>query len=101
MNNIIPSGQRFFLLSMFILWILFTHSFKKYKGLFGFEFQKQITYNFDSKVTDVIIPLEVEDAVEYVPAPYYCVAGCGGNVTDPSDINVFDNGKCVSQDVCK
>ena len=77
------------------------YSFKKYKGLFGFEFQKQIKNNFDSKITDEIIPLEVEDGVEYVPAPYYCVNGCGGNVTDPSDINVYDNGQCIQQGLCK
>jgi len=76
-------------------------TFKKYKGLFGFEFQKQIKNNFDSKVPDEIIPLEVEDDVEYVPAPYYCVNGCGGNVTDPSDINVYDNGQCIHHGLCK
>lgn len=63
--------------------------------------QRQIAYNFNKKVENVYIELELEDGVEYVPAPYYCTNGCGGNRTDESDINIYENGICVRQDVCE
>ncbi|XP_002168100.2 uncharacterized protein LOC100197876 isoform X1 [Hydra vulgaris] len=75
-------------------------SFKAYQGFFSYTYQKQVKMVLDPYADPVYIDNVVEDRIEYVPAPYYCNNTCGGSVLDPSDINVFQNGKCILQDVC-
>jgi hypothetical protein len=77
-------------------------SYKQYAGLFGLEHQQQIEPGFDSVGAELKNPFqEVETKVEYVPATFHCVSGCGGNNVDPDeDINIYENGICVSQDTC-
>lgn len=63
--------------------------------------QRQIETNFNVNEKNVYISLQLEDSVEYVPAPYYCEQGCGGNVTGSTDINIYEHGTCVQQGVCE
>ena len=81
--------------------VLKNHSFQAYEGFFNYMYQKQVKVNMDPWADPEPIANKVETRVEFVPAPYYCVDGCGGFVVDPADINVFENGVCTLQNFCR
>ena len=76
-------------------------SFKAYKGFFNYQYQKQVKIVMDPWAFPISITPEIETQTEYVPAPFYCSNSCGGNVTDLTNINKFENGECIRQGVCR
>lgn len=46
------------------------------------------------------IDYEEIERKEFVPLPFYCEFGCGGEMKDEENSNSYDNGYCAAQNNC-
>jgi len=78
-------------------------TFKAYKGVYVFEEERQGSNEhwMWSGRPDTYLEDEVEIRYEMVPPTHYCKLGCGGKKLDPADVNIYENGICISNDKCK
>ena len=81
---------------------MFNFRYKSVTGLFSLDEQKQVeeSWTFVQRYSRKSVGYNLIQREEYVPLAFYCELGCGGNNSDPEDINRYENGHCSAMGTC-
>ncbi len=81
---------------------IFFSRYRSANGLFWLDEQKLVTENWSFENRDLRqgVSYQEIERTEYVPAPFYCENGCGGNKTNPENIQLYEHGTCSKQNTC-